>query len=342
MNQDINIVIDIDIPFIKSIFEPYCNVKYYKGADITNSNVKDADALIVRTRTKCNRELLEGTSVKFIATATIGLDHIDLDYAKEKGIVVVNAAGCNSGGVMQYVFTAIYSLAHKLSIPLSNKTLGVVGCGNVGSKVVKLAEKLGFRVLKNDPPKELLDPNGGYVNLDKLLAESDIVTLHTPLNSTTENLASYNFFQKIKDGAIFINSSRGEVVDEDALLAHRDKLTGVVIDVWRDEPNVNINLLNASDIATYHIAGYSLQGKINATVLSVRAVAEFFNIYQLTEFEIPTEIKFLDFSNKSQAEILVLLNNFYEIYRDDLKLRSNPKNFENYRSKYNYRDEFTF
>ena len=243
---------------------------------------------------------------------------------------------------MQYVFTAIYSLAHKLSIPLSNKTLGVVGCGNVGSKVVKLAEKLGFKVLKNDPPKELLDPNGGYVNLDKLLAESDIVTLHTPLDSTTENLASYNFFQKIKDGAIFINSSRGEVVDDDALLAHRDKLSGVVIDVWRDEPNVNINLLNASDIATYHIAGYSLQGKINATVLSVRAVAEFFNIYQLTEFEIPTEIKFLDFSNKSQAEILVLLNNFYEIYRDDLKLRSNPKNFENYRSKYNYRDEFTF
>ena len=342
MNQKINIVIDIDIPFIKGILEPYCNVNYYKGVDFSNENIKEADALIIRTRTKCNRELLEGSKVKFIATATIGLDHIDLEYTSQNGIAVVNAAGCNSGGVMQYVFTALYSVAEKKNISLKDKTLGVIGVGNVGSKVVKLGEKLGFKVLKNDPPKALLNPTGDYVDLDTLLTNSDIVTLHTPLDSTTENLASDEFFKKIKDGSIFINSSRGEVVDERALIANRDRLGALIIDVWRGEPNININLLNISDIATYHIAGYSKQGKINATVFSVRSLARFFGIEELIDFKIETNCEFLDFSNKSQAEILVLLNNFYEIYRDDLNLRSNPQNFENYGSKYNYRDEFTF
>ena len=359
------IVIDADIPFIRNVFEPYAEVVYMKGKDFTKDIVKDADALIIRTRTKCNKELLEGTQVRFIATATIGTDHIDLGYCQCAGITVTNAAGCNAGGVMQYVFTALYGLAVKNGFGLPDlsgskngdvkRVMGVVGVGNVGGKVADLAEYLGFEVLRCDPYKEreqTLAFNGGriridefkdYYSLEYLLENSDIVTMHTWLDDATLGMANEEFFNKMKKGAIFINASRGEVVDDNALLAAIEKFSTVVLDVWNGEPQLNLKLLSKVDIATPHIAGYSYEGKMNGTEMSVRAAANFLNIEPLKLFKTSNngyEPKIVDFTGLNYREIYELLSGIFPIFEDDFNLRSNPESFEKLRSNYNYRREF--
>ncbi len=376
----INLIIDSNIPFIKGVFEPYANVTYLKGADITSVEVKSADALIIRTRTKCNRELLDGSSVKFIATATIGMDHIDLEYCRNAGIGVANAAGCNAGGVMQYVFTALYYLAVKKDFDLpvtscpdrnckqcaaandvdkpsgkSKNVLGVVGVGNVGSKVAVLGEYLGFEVLRCDPLKEraqTLAFNAGqirveefkdYYSLDYLLENSDIVTMHTWLDDVTWGMADGAFFAKMKEGAVFVNASRGEVVDEAALLANVKRFSATVIDVWNGEPDINRELLEKADIATPHIAGYSYEGKINGTAMAVKAVAEYFNIEQLKGFTIVPDVpnnNYLDLCGLNKEQVSEQLTDIFPIFDDVLDLRKNPENFEKLRSNYNYRREF--
>ncbi|MBR5855686.1 MAG: 4-phosphoerythronate dehydrogenase [Bacteroidales bacterium] len=360
------IIIDSDIPFIDNLLEPYFTVLYAKGTEITNNLIKDADALIIRTRTKCNSSLLEGTSVKFIATATIGTDHIDLEYCKNRGIRVANAAGCNAGGVMQYVFTALYSLALKKGFKLPDFSpgrnqenlkgvIGVIGDGNVGSRVAAMAEYLGFEVLRCDPVKEreqTLNFNAGklrlsefkdYYSLDYLLENSDIVTMHTWLDDITRGMANEEFFNKMKSGAVFINASRGEVVNEAALLGSIYKLGAVVIDVWNGEPNISLELLNAADIATPHIAGYSFEGKVNGTEMSVRAVGDFFGIEPLKTFETSKngyEPKIVDFAGLNYKEISEKLTGIFPIFEDDFNLRQNLQSFEILRSNYNYRREF--
>jgi Phosphoglycerate dehydrogenase and related dehydrogenases len=296
------IVIDIDIPFISGIFEPYASVSYFVGKEISNKDLIDADVLIIRTRTKCNEDLLKGTSLKLIASATIGLDHIDMQYCNRAGIKVVNAPGCNSGGVLQYVFTALYYLADKKNIKLpieikSNKqTFGIIGVGNVGSKVATFAEQLGFEVLRYDPAKELeqtLQFNSGnlrlsdfkdFYSLDYLLENSDIVSVHICMNSDNFNFINDSIFKKMKKDVIFINTSRGEVVDEEALLGNVNKLSGVILDVWKNEPDINNKLLEKVDIATPHIAGYSYEGKVNGTQMVVNEVANFFKNRKIEEF----------------------------------------------------------
>ncbi len=380
------IIIDSNIPFIKGVFEPYCEVVYLSGKDFSKESIKDADALIIRTRTKCNCQLLEGTSVKFIATATIGTDHIDQDYCARSGIAVANAAGCNAGGVMQYVFTALYSLAVKngfvlpcrdkmfagrrnqmenfVGYPASGrlsgssaikKVMGVIGVGNVGSKVAQFAEYMGFEVLRCDPYKEreqTLAFNAGelklqdfkdYYSLDYLLENSDIVTMHTWLDNSTFGMANSKFFSKMKSGAIFINASRGEVVDESALIETIDKFSAVVIDVWNGEPVINSQLLKMVDIATPHIAGYSYEGKINGTEMSVKAVADFFDIVPLKAFETSKngyKRVYVDFEGLNNMQVSEKLTGIFPIFEDDFNLRANPDSFEQLRSNYNYRQEF--
>lgn len=373
----INIVIDKDIPFIKGVFEPYANVEYLKGNEFTNETVKNADALVIRTRTKCNEALLGGSSVKFIATATIGTDHIDLDYCRKASIEVTNAAGCNAGGVMQYVFTALYYLSEKKGFELpccasfkenndSNihgackKTIGVIGVGNVGKKVSELAEYLGFEVLRCDPLKEreqTLAFNAGqmrinefkdYYSLDYLLENSDIVTMHTWLDSSTYNMADAGFFSKMKDGAVFINASRGEVVDDAALLDNAGRFCAVILDVWNGEPQINRRLLQAADIATPHIAGYSYEGKVNGTTMAVRGVARHFNIEALTGFVADMDLvnkntgseNCIDFCGLNKKQVSEQLTDIFPIFELDSDLRNNPENFEKIRSNYNYRREF--
>lgn len=364
------IVVDKDIPFINGVFEPYFSVVYLPGKEIVNSVISDADALVVRTRTRCDAQLLENTGVKLVATATIGTDHIDMDYCSKAGIAVKNAAGCNAGGVMQYVFTALYGVAAKNGILLPDNTstctageccngrkqvFGVIGVGNVGSKVSAMAEYMGFEVLRCDPAKEreqtLAFNNGNmslkdfkpYYSLEYLLENADIVTLHTDLNPTSRGMAGREFFSRMKEGAVFINSSRGEVVQEDALLECSGKLSGVIIDVWNGEPEINRELLCRADIATPHIAGYSYEGKMNGTAMSVRNVGEFFGIGELKGFRIVPQERNNNFFSKeglSQNQINGYFSNIFPIFEHCADLKESPQNFEQLRSNFKYRREF--
>ena len=339
------IVVDKAVPFLEGVLDPYFEVVSLPGSEIDREVVRDADALIIRTRTHCNAALLEGSKVKIIATATIGTDHIDEEWCDANGIMVRNAAGCNSGGVMQYVFSALYGAASRKSISLEGKTLGIIGVGNVGRRVHNTAMTLGFHVLRYDPPREAAEGPFEFCSLERLLAESDIVTLHVPLNEQTRHMANADFFRRMKPGAFFINASRGEVVDEAALLSAIRRLGPVIIDTWENEPDINLELLDKVAIATPHIAGYSYQGKQNGTAAAVRAVAHYFGIQPLFEFfpktELPeNEAVKLDLRGKTQGEIAAIFQYNYPIFTDDFLFRLDPSRFEELRSNYNYRREF--
>ncbi|MBQ6299062.1 MAG: 4-phosphoerythronate dehydrogenase [Bacteroidales bacterium] len=314
------IIADRDIPFLAGVLENWFDVRYLPGREIGPEDVSRAAALVVRTRTRCNSFLLEGSSVKLVATATIGTDHIDTDYCAVSGIAVASAPGCNSAAVAQYVSTALRALA----LDRPGATLGVIGAGHVGTKVAARARAVGMRVLLNDPPREAAEGPEGFTPLTDLLAQSDIVTVHIPLWRENRDFADEAFFASMKPGASFINASRGEVVDEAALLAARPRLGRLVLDVWKNEPAINRDLLAAADIATPHIAGYSIQGKINGTQAVVRAVGDFFDVPQLRNFFV------------RDVELPQIP---YDIFADDAALRSHPENFERLRSNYSYRND---
>lgn len=344
MNSKFKIVADVDIPFLKGVFEPWAEVVYKKGLEVVHEDLVDADALIIRTRTKCNAELLEGTKVGIIATATIGMDHIDLDYCSSHGIKVCNSAGCNAGGVMQYIFSALYGVSARKAIKLDGLNFGIIGVGRVGSKIESMAEYLGFNVLRCDPPRAAAEGPDGFCSLEYLLANSQIITMHVPLDDTTRDMASEEFFSMVQPGTIFINASRGEVVDEKALMEAMPKFGAVIIDTWRNEPNVNVELIDMVDIATPHIAGYSYQGKQNATAGSVQAVATYLGIEELMDFcpdldTLDHEPVLLDLKGKKQGEIAAVFQYNYPIFTDDFRFRMEPEKFEKLRTEYQYRRE---
>lgn len=338
------IVADIDVPFLNGVFEPYAEVVYKKGPDITHDDVVDADALILRTRTKCNAELLEGSSVKVIATATIGTDHVDFDFCNSHGIEVHNAAGCNAGGVMQYVFSALYGIAARKGIKIDGATIGIIGVGNVGKKVEEMARYLGFNVLRCDPPRARAEGPDGFCSLEHILENSQIITMHVPLDEITRGMAGSRFFAMMQPGSIFINASRGEVVNEQALKATLPKFGAVVIDTWNNEPNVDTELVDMVDIATPHIAGYSYQGKQTGTAMAVQAIALFFGIEELYDFFPDADLPdhdpvLLDLKGKTHGQIAAVFQYNYPIFTDDFRFRMDPEKFEKLRSEYQYRRE---
>ena len=285
-----NLVADIDIPFIRGIFEPYFNsVVYKKGCDIEQSDVQNADIIIVRTRTKCNELLLKNSRVKVIASATIGTDHIDMDFCNSAGIKVFSAPGCNSAAVQQYVLASI--LEYIKFLPEKKQlTLGVVGVGNIGRLVCDVGNALGMKVLKNDPPRERAEGGTSFVNIDTIAKHSDIVSFHVPFSRVgvdfTYNLADEFFFKKLKSNALIINTSRGGIVNEKALFeASYTKGVHYILDVWENEPTINFDLLSKAMIATPHIAGYSLEGKINATKMVVDSLFNYLGLQKKWEPE---------------------------------------------------------
>ena len=338
-------VIDQAIPFIKGVFEPFAETLYKDGGAICREDLLDADALVIRTRTRCNEELLSGTSVKIISTAAIGLDHIDMQFCNDNGIFIQNAPGSNSGGVMNYVFSALYGAASRERIPLSGATFGIIGAGHVGSRIESMARHLGMQVLLCDPPRAEAEGPGQFVNLDYLLQNSDIVSLSVPLNPGTQRMADATFFDKMKFGAFFINTARGEIVDDEALLAAFPKLGPIIIDTWNNEPNVSKELIAKASIATPHIAGYSYQGKQRATAAAVRAVARFFKLEPLYEFFPTTELEELeavrlDLTGLTQGQITSVFQYNYPVFTDDFMFRVHPERFEELRQEYRYRREF--
>ena len=348
----IRIAADEKIPFLKGVLEPYANVVYLPGSQINRKAAMESDALIIRTRTKCNSELLSGTPVKFIGTATIGFDHIDTDYCEKNNIKWINAAGCNSSSVQQYIAAALLRIAGESGFSLEDKVLGIVGVGNVGSKVQNLAKILGMKVILNDPPRARKERKKIFVSLDQVLKESDIITLHVPLNmdgkDKTFHLFDTGIFDKVKNGAWLINSSRGEVVETEALknAISEEKLAGTVIDVWEKEPEIDIPLMHAAFLATSHIAGYSTDGKANGTSLIIRELCRFFNVPLADWFPeaitAPSEpVLSIDCNGKSREEIIrKAVFHSYNIVEDDIRLRFDPSHFEKERENYPVRREF--
>jgi erythronate-4-phosphate dehydrogenase len=349
----VKIVVDKKIPFINGVLEKYANVVYREGREISRSDLLNADALIVRTRTKCNKELLEGTSVRFIASATIGFDHIDTAFCEAKKIFWTNAAGCNSSSVQQYIAGALVYLSEKLNLTLAERTVGVVGVGNVGSKVARLCQAIGMKVLLNDPPRERKEGSDSFVSLDTIVEKSDIITLHVPLNlegiDKTFHMGDESFFSRLKRGQILINSSRGEVLDTGALKSSRrqGRLAACLLDVWEHEPEIDRELLNLVDIGTPHIAGYSADGKANGTSMSVQALSRFFG-FDLNAWVPDTvppperPIIELDCTRLNQQAVFVrLVRHTYDILADDKRLRESPQTFEKQRGEYPLRREFT-
>jgi erythronate-4-phosphate dehydrogenase len=347
----LKIVADNKIPFLTGALEKVARVEYLPGAKISKEHLLDADALITRTRTRCNEKLLEGTSVKIITSATIGYDHIDTDYCEANGIKWTNAPGCNSGSVRQYIASALATIITKTGKSYSDFTLGIVGAGNVGTKVEFMAKTLGMNVLVNDPPRQDAGHTGNFCSLEQLVAESDIITMHVPLTMSgkyaTFHMADEKFFAGMKTGAWFINSSRGEVHDTQALkkALESGKLNGTILDVWENEPEIDLQLMDYALIATPHIAGYSADGKANGTAMSVQAISRFFglgldNWYPESIPPAPLDTIILDGNGNGRDDILSRLNLMaYNIQADTLRLKTSPKSFELLRETYPIRRE---
>ena len=347
------IVADDKIPFLKGALEPYAEVVYIPGKQIKMEMLKDSDALLIRTRTICNENLLKGTSIRFIGTATIGFDHIDTDYCSKNKIIWTNAPGCNSSSVQQYIAAALFRISSEHHFNLKDKTLGIIGVGNVGSKVEKFARSVGMNVLLNDPPRARIEGKKNFHSLNTVLSGSDILTVHVPLNIVGEDQTWHLFneesFKKIKRGAWFLNSSRGEVSDTYSLknALNSGMLSGAVIDVWENEPNIDPELLQQAFIATPHIAGYSTDGKANGTSMVVNSLTKYFNLP--SENWYPSDVPppaspyiSIDCNNKSEEEIIrEAVIHTYNIDKDNSMLRISIQNFEKLRGDYPVRREFT-
>lgn len=339
------IVIDNAIPFVNGVFEPYAEVVYKEGKDICHEDLVDANALVIRTRTKCDEALLAGTSVKLIATNTIGTENIDSEYCKSAGIFLQNATGSTAGAVMNYVFSALYGVASRKAIKLTGATLGIVGVGMIGARVERMALSLGFKILRYDPLRAAEEGPGQFCSLEELLENSNVVTMHMPLNDNTRKMAGEEFFSHIRPGTIFINTSKGELVDDAALKKALPNLGAVIIDVWNNEPDVDLELLDMVDIATPHISGYSYQSKQRSSAAAVRSVARFFGFEELYGFFPQTDVKDLEavrleFAGKTQGQIASLFQYNYPVFTDDFMFRMNPADFEKLRAEYRYRREF--
>ncbi len=274
------IVADNNIPFVAEAFADIGEVRTVQGRGLTGDQVNDADILLLRSTVKIDVELLGGAAPKFVGTATIGTDHVDTDYLASRGIAFASAPGSNADSVAEYWCAAVLLVAARLGWELAGRTVGVVGVGNVGRRVVRRARALGMNVLKCDPPLARETGSEEYRPLDELLAAADIITLHVPMaregQDATLHMAGADFFARLKPGAIFVNTARGQVHDTPALAAAIDsgKLAAAILDVWEGEPVVETHLLERVDVATPHIAGHSLDGKAGGTQMLYRAICK--------------------------------------------------------------------
>lgn len=346
------IIIDDKIPYIRGAFEAVAEVIYLPGSKTTATIVRDADAIITRTRTICNEKLLAGSTVKFIATATIGYDHIDTDYCDRVGIKWTNAPGCNSRSVEQYIASALMVLAEEKRLNLNELTIGVVGVGNVGSKVARVCGLLGMKVLLNDPPRERIEGSAQFVSMEQIKSEADIITLHVPLNikgdDATYHLADDSFFKSLKKKPVLINSCRGEVVRTESvkLALIKGEIADFVCDCWENEPDIDLELLEMTRLATPHIAGYSKDGKATGTLMSVQAVSNFFNLgldnWRPEGIELPAHpVIQIDGKGLTEQQIISkAILHTYDIRNDDALFRSKPADFEKQRGDYPTRREF--
>ena len=333
--MDIKIIIEHNIPFIKGVLDDLAHVEYLSSAQIDAKAMRYADALICRTRTHCNASLLDNSPCSFIATATIGTDHIDLDYCHRRGITVANAPGCNAPAVAQYVFA---SLAQVIDRPINDYTIGIVGVGHVGKIVEQWATQLGMKVLLCDPPRAEVECTNNFVSLDEIARQCDIITFHTPLTTggkyPTHHICNEAFIASLKHRPIIINCARGGIFDTQAVIdaLNNNKIANVIVDCWEGEPLLNTTLLKKAIIATPHIAGYSREGKIRATAMALDALARHFNL------PIPNVAQGIA-PGAAENVTLQSIAESYNPLTDTQALKATPHNFETLRNNYNYRNE---
>ncbi|MEA4918396.1 4-phosphoerythronate dehydrogenase PdxB [Proteiniphilum sp.] len=344
------ILADAHIPYLRGVAEQFGEVEYLPGNQFTRDTIMEKDTLIVRTVTHFGAEILSGTKVKLICSATIGFDHIDTAWCDSHGIAWRTAPGCNASSVEQYVTASLFHLADKYHFDLKDKTIGIVGVGNVGSKVGVACKKLGMRVLLNDPPREEREGSTLFTDIKTIQREADIITFHTPLTKSgknkTHHLADNHFLATVEKKPFIINAARGGVTDNQALkkAIHNGNITGVVIDCWENEPEIDRELLELADIATPHIAGYSADGKWTATKMSLENLNKFFNL----EIE---NINYQEISSPSNPIINLqgvapgqqLQQAVWYTYNPAVEtaaLKSSPEKFYWFRSNYPLRREY--
>lgn len=339
MTSTPEIIIDKHIPYIYGVFDTVARVQYMEPQEMTAAAVHNADALIVRTRTLCNSSLLAGSRVRIVASATIGVDHIDLTYCREHGIRAVNAPGCNARSVACWVGSVI---AAHIAAGRRPGVIGIVGCGHVGGEVLAVARLFGLRALVYDP---FIEPREESCSLEQLCRQADIVTFHTPLTDSgphpTRLMADAALLATLKPDALIINAARGGIADEQALVAHLDAhpRARAAIDCWQGEPHPGAELLSRAFIATPHIAGYSADGKLNGTRAAVTAVAAELGLR-------PEPIRGLEpvdavtVAGIEQLPAAILAH--YDVRRESLALKQHPEHFESFRTGYPLRRDITY
>ncbi len=353
------IVADANIPFVAECFSSVGEVELVGGREIRPDVVADADILLVRSVTRVDSSLLAETGIRFVGTATIGFDHIDIDFLRRKNIGFASAPGSNANSAAEYVIAALLEIGQRKKIELEGKSIGIIGVGNVGSRVAKRCKALGMKVCLNDPPLQRQSGDTKYLPIEELF-DCDFMTFHTPLTfdgiDKTFHLADEGFFKSLKTGCVFVNTSRGGVVDCKALKAAREagKLKGLVLDVWEDEPNIDTELLEVVDIGTPHIAGYSLDGKIAGMIMIYKAACEYFGLdakFEVKDF-LPKpavgELKIDPNSGTEQEVMAGTVAKLYSVSEDDHKLRgilNRPAEergefFDSLRKNYPVRREF--
>ena len=351
------IIADENIPCVQQAFASLGEVSLLPGRELQAGQVHDADILLVRSVTRVDASLLKGSSVRFVGSATIGFDHVDRDYLQQQGIGFATAPGSNATSAAEYVASALMVLSEQQGFELTGKTVGIIGCGNVGSRVRRKLSALGMQCRVNDPPLQAGGGHDDFVTLDEVL-QADIVTVHVPLTREgqypTFHLANEAFLERLQPGAIFINTSRGAVADNralDALLASRDDLS-VVLDVWEGEPSISTSLLRQVDLGTPHIAGYSYDGKLRGTDMIYRAACEYFALpvsWQVAD-ELP-QVATIDMRSREAGNALVsaVVLGAYDVRQDDARLRATlslsaaerASAFDRLRKDYPVRREFT-
>lgn len=350
----VKILVDENMPYARDLFSRLGDVKAVPGRPIPVAELADADALMVRSVTKVNDGLLQGTGIKFVGTATAGTDHVDEEFLKQAGIAFSAAPGCNAIAVVEYVFSSLLMLAERDGFALQDRTVGIVGVGNVGGRLQARLEALGIRTLLCDPPRADRGDAGDFRSLDELVREADVLTFHTPLFKDgpykTLHLADDALLSRLKPGTVLINACRGPVVDNAALLqrlqAGQD--LSVVLDVWEPEPDLNVELLNRVDVGTAHIAGYTLEGKARGTTQVFEAYSEF--IGQRQQVALDTLLPVPEFGRITlhgpleQATLKRLVHLVYDVRRDDAQLRNvagTPGEFDKLRKHYLERREWS-
>ena len=353
------IVADANIPFVKECFSSIGEVTIVGGREITPVVVADADALLVRSITPVDEKLLAGNKVRFVATSTIGFDHVDIDFLGRNNIGFASAPGSNANSAAEYVIAGLLDIGQRYALDLEGRSIGIIGVGNVGSRVAKKCTAMGMAVYLNDPPLQRQTGDAKYLPLEKLF-DCDFITFHTPLTfegqDKTYHLADEKFFKSLKQRCVFINASRGGVVDSSALKSaiRAGRLRAVVLDVWENEPDIDIELLKIVDLGTPHIAGYSLDGKIAGMIMIYRAACEYFAVepkFDLRDFlpepAVP-ELKVDPNIANDQDALLSSVQKIYRIDKDDTRLRrildkpaeNRGEHFDSLRKNYSIRREF--